>query len=475
MKLYDTLTRQEQPLAAADGRRLRMYVCGPTVYGPSHIGNFRTFVLCDVLRRTAQVAGLEPFYVRNITDIDDKTIKGAREEGSSLRDFTQRWIDAFHEDCGRLNLIQPDVEPAATDHIREQVALIETLIEKGHAYVGGDGSVYYRVRSFEEYGKLSHFDPEDLRTQATTISGAANVADEYDRDQIADFALWKAQRPEDGDNYWDGPRDPQSGDRIPGRPGWHLECSAMSMKYLGESFDLHAGGEDLCFPHHENEIAQSEAATGKTFVRHWMHCVHLLVEGKKMSKSLGNFYTLRDLMEKGHSARSVRFLLISGHYRQQLNFTISGLHSADSALKRLDRAVASLLDRTGEPLEDFLARPPADAQLVRNSRFAPVIEALFDDLNTPEAIGALFTSLKSLSDPSPDDLPALATVLFALGVQPQAQVAEEAPQEIRELAERRWQAKAGRDFAQADALRNQIQDAGWKVLDSKEGWKLERL
>ncbi len=479
MQLHDTLTRELRPLTAEDGSRLRMYVCGPTVYGPAHIGNFRTFCLLDVLRRTAEVAGLDPFYVRNITDVDDKTIKGARAAGLPLADFTRRWTDKFHADCGRLNMLRPDVEPAATAHIPEQVALVEKLLASGHAYVGGDASVYYKVACFHDYGKLSHFNPEDLRTQEQNSAGAANDADEYAREQVADFALWKARKEADGDVHWPGPRNPATGEPIVGRPGWHLECSAMSIRYLGETFDLHAGGEDLCFPHHENEIAQSEASTGKTFCRHWMHCVHLLVEGRKMSKSLGNFFTLDDLTAKGHDPRAVRYLLVSGHYRQQLNFTLNNLAGAETALKKLDRSLVALLDKAGVTREAFegAGLDRLDANAVAATRFGPALASLFDDLNTSEALGHLHSALREPPGDALADLRALKTLFFALGIQTipaPADTSDEAPEAVKELAERRWQAKKARDFKLADSLRAEIAAAGWKAVDTKDGWKLER-
>jgi len=480
MRLYDTLSRQVLPLTAEDGKRLRLYACGPTVYGPAHIGNFRTFSLLDVLRRTAEVAGLNPLYVRNITDVDDKTIKGSAADGSSLEVFTHKWTEKFHADCVSLNLIVPDHEPRATAHIPEQIALVETLLSNNNAYVGGDGSVYYRVASFCEYGKLSHFHPEELQTQGTNSAGKANTADEYERDQVADFALWKARKDEDGPVFWPGPRDPATGTPIEGRPGWHLECSAMSIKYLGETFDLHAGGEDLCFPHHENEIAQSEAATGKVFARHWMHCVHLLAEGKKMSKSLGNFYTLDDLIEKGYDPRAVRYLLVSSSYRQQLNFTLANLKGAESALKKLDKSIEALLTKAGidRATFDSIAFDRADTVALSKTAFAPALEALFDDLNTAAALGATFNALRAESKDPKADLAALKTILFALGIQtiPAKEDASEddIPEEVRELAQKRWDAKQARDWAAADALRTQVTALGWTILDRKDGWDLKK-
>jgi cysteinyl-tRNA synthetase len=486
MRLYDTLSRSMLPLVAADGSHLRMYACGPTVYGPAHIGNFRTFSLMDVLRRTAEVAGLHPFYVRNITDVDDKTIKGSAKDGVPLTEFTEKWTVKFHEDCARLNLLPPDVEPRATAHIAEQVDLVERLLAGNHAYVGGDGSVYFRVASFAEYGKLSHFHPDELKTQDTNSAGRANAADEYDRDHVADFALWKAVKDEDGAVHWPGPKNPATGIAIEGRPGWHLECSAMSRKYLGDTFDLHAGGEDLCFPHHENEIAQSEAAYNVPFSLHWMHCVHLLAEGKKMSKSLGNFYTLADLIAKGYDPRAVKYLLVSAHYRQQLNFTIGNVLGAENAMRRLDKSVSALCAKAGVERAAFdsdnFSRASADE--VAKTSYAPALEALFDDLNTAAALGAMFNALKGESTaPSADpkaELAALKTIFFALGIQPipakedATVLSDDVPAEIKDLAQQRWDAKKAKDFAKADALRKELTAKGWTILDRKDGWDVKK-
>ena len=291
-----------------------MYCCGPTVYGPSHIGNFRSFVMEDVLRRVAEIAELNPLHVRNITDVDDKTIRDAQRKGVPLQQLTDHWIEMFRIDCAKLNLLTPHFEPRATEHIERQIELIATLLEKGHAYRGRDGSIYFRIETKPDYGRLTRIDASMLETQDLTSGGTANLADEYERDAVADFALWKIWKPEHGPVSWPSPW----GD---GHPGWHIECSAMSMQYLGMTLDLHCGGVDNMFPHHENEIAQSEAVTGHEFSRHWYHVEHLLVEGKKMSKSLGNFFTLDEILERGVSPMAFRYTLISGHYRQQFNFT----------------------------------------------------------------------------------------------------------------------------------------------------------
>ncbi|MFO7725949.1 MAG: cysteine--tRNA ligase [Oceanipulchritudo sp.] len=472
IRLFDTLSREVRDLPAGENGRFRLYVCGPTVYGPAHIGNFLTFLRFDVLYRLLCLCGYHPYYVRNITDVDDKTIQRSREAGLELAAFTREWTERFHEDCALLNMLSPDVEPRATGHITEQIQLVETLLERGHAYQGRDGSVYFRVGSFPDYGKLSHFDPEALRTQEVNSAGRANLADEYERDAIADFALWKASREADGGIAWESPWGR-------GRPGWHLECSAMSMKYLGKAFDLHGGGEDLCFPHHENEIAQSEALTGESFARHWMHSVHLLVEGKKMSKSLGNFFLLEDLLNKGFHPQEIRLALLGGHYRQQFNFTEAGLEAARSGLNKLESGVSALLELAGLGPQDwpsFVSEDiPADW-----GPFGNAWKAFRSDLNTPAVLGALFNGLKRArkleKETAEDSLKALGCLLFGLGIELFARPGEtreaEVPAEVRELAERRWRAKQEKAYAEADALRASLREKGWLVVDRPDGYTL---
>ncbi|WOO41748.1 cysteine--tRNA ligase [Rubellicoccus peritrichatus] len=474
VRLHDTLSRSEKLLAPASEGPLGFYCCGPTVYGPAHIGNFRTFILQDVLRRTLEADGMAVRHVRNITDVDDKTIRTSQAEGVSLKDFTQKWTEKFHADCARLNLLTPDEEPRATDHIAEQISMIEKLVEGGHAYAAEDGSVYFKVNSCEHYGELAQLDRDSLRTQSTNSAGESNDADEYDRESVSDFALWKAHKPDDGENFWPSPWGN-------GRPGWHIECSAMSVRYLGESFDLHGGGVDLCFPHHENEIAQSECATGaRPFVRHWFHSTHLMVDGAKMSKSLGNLYTLDELEAKGYSPNVVRWALIAGHYRQQLNFTDNGLQAAKSAISKIEKHVSALLDRLEISKEDF-AECYGPNPLLTTGIFAPAWEALCDDLNTPGAIGELFTALRNLDNPDfskvavGGQLRALAALLFALGIElfQDEKNSAEAPENVRMLAQQRWEAKQAKDWTSADALRAEIQAAGWNILDKKDGFDLE--
>lgn len=482
IRVHDTLSRSIKPLVPREpGIPYRMYCCGPTVYGPAHIGNFRTFLIQDVLRRTLQMDGLEVRHVRNITDLDDKTIYRSQETGVPLHEFTEKWTHKFHDDCAALNLLPPHVEPSAVEHIPLQIAMVEKLIANGHAYKTSDGSVYFKIHTCHDYGKLSHLNLDALRTQETNSAGVANDADEYERESVSDFALWKARKPSDGPNFWPSPW----GD---GRPGWHIECSAMSTHYLGETFDLHGGGIDLCFPHHENEIAQAECATKeKGFAAHWFHTMHLMVDGAKMSKSLGNLYTLDDLRTRGATPMAVRYALISGHYRSQLNFTLKSLADAGAALSKIERAAERLLARCGLERADFapLSIPEKNTTW---GEFQGAWDMLLDDLNVPGALGRLFSALTKVNSPERTpaqaraDLSGLGNLLYALGLvlftgNPDENAGAEAeiPAEVVALGERRWAAKQARDFATADTLRIELGKLGWKSLDRKDGYVLERL
>jgi cysteinyl-tRNA synthetase len=451
LQLFDSLTRSQQPLRPShpDGV-FRFYNCGPTVYAPAHIGNFRTFVVNDLIRRQLELElGADKVkHVRNLTDVDDKTIRRAREEGRPLAEVTRQWTEKFHADCAALNCLPPHLEPTATGHIREQVDMIDVLMQKGHAYRAADGSVYFKVSSYDDYGHLSRVKERTLQV-GSALAGKPAGMDADEKEDGSDFALWKAHKPDDGDNAWDSPWGR-------GRPGWHIECSAMSKKHLGDTIDLHTGGVDLLFPHHENEIAQSECCNSAPLARHWYHSEHLLVDGKKMSKSLGNLYTLDDLQAKGFSPMAVRYALLAGHPRKQLNFTLDSLHAAESALKHLRAFQAGLGAETGDP-----------------AIFAPVFAALADDLNTPAALGALFTIVNR--GPAGVSAAGWQRVIFALGLDltPPPASTHEVPAAITALAEKRWAAKQAKDWATADALRAEITAAGWSMQDRKDGYDLE--
>lgn len=464
MRLFDTLSRKITKLSPIDGETFRFYCCGPTVYGPAHIGNFRTFVTQDVFRRAIELSGLKTLHVRNITDVDDKTIRDSQVKGLSLKTFTQQWTEKFHHDCKALECLPPHIEPSAVEHIPQQVKMIERLIEKGHAYLSDDSSVYFKISSFPEYGKLSHLEDRDIEIGKT--ANERSDSDEYDKDSLADFVLWKSYRDEDGENFWQSPWGK-------GRPGWHLECSAMILEYLGESFDLHGGGEDLVFPHHDNEIAQSKCSCGGEFAAHWFHSTHLLVDGGKMSKSKGNFYVLADLEEKGFSAAEVRYALIGAHYRKQLNFTLDSLHAAKEALQKIAKAEKNLAELAGNP------PAPSYAELIGLSDkglFDKSWHELNEDMNTQRAIGSIFSALKTAhTEPKPlIQWKALHFMLNALGLKlPTTESdAQNIPDEIAKLAEQRWNAKVNKDWAASDLLRDQLKAEGWIIKDKPDGYDL---
>ncbi len=373
LTLYNTASRQKESLVPLQDRHVRMYTCGPTVYNFAHIGNFRTYVFEDLLRRAIKFFGFQLTQVMNLTDVDDKTIRGAIANNVSLDDYTQPYKEAFFEDLKALNIEPAEHYPAATDYIPDMIQMIETLLAKGVAYRGGDGSIYYAISKFPRYGCLSHLHLDELQAGASERV----ASDEYEKEHVADFVLWKHYDPErDGQIYWESPFGP-------GRPGWHLECSAMAIKILGETIDIHVGGVDNMFPHHENEIAQSEACSGKPFVKLWMHAEHLVVDHKKMSKSLGNFYTLRDLLNKGYTGTQVRYLLLQTHYKTQLNFTFQGLEAAKSALQRLNDFIQRLQEvdtrESGGQMEGLCHKALEE--------FA---DALADDLNISSALAVIF-------------------------------------------------------------------------------------
>jgi len=467
LKVFNTLSRSVQEFSPLDpsGKKVGMYCCGPTVYDFAHIGNWRTFVFADLVRRYLEFKDYQVTHVMNITDVEDKIIKGVRQHKTTLKAFTGKYEAAFLEDLKTLNCRQPHQMPHATDYIREIITLIEKLIARGIAYKAADGSVYFSIDKYRgcgcNYGQLQKLNFDEMRV------GERVASDEYDKESVADFALWKARMPDDGDVFWPSPWGE-------GRPGWHIECSAMSMKVLGESFDLHLGGEDLKFPHHEDEIAQSEGATGKPFVKYWMHGAFLLVEGKKMSKSLGNFFTLRDLLAKGFTGREIRYLLMTSHYRETFNFTLDGLQSGRTALARIDECIGKLREIAGQTA----AAPATTGGLI--SEFAA---ALDEDLNMSAAWGEVFQWVTATNKRIAENSlkPAAAAAALAmwekidsvLGIGSAAEV--EAPAEIVALMEARQAARKAKDFKRSDAIRDELKAKGWVVEDSPKGPKLKKI
>ena len=463
MQVFNSLSRRQEPLRPLADNTIRLYTCGPTVYNFAHIGNFRAYTFEDILRRVVQFNGMKVKQVMNLTDVDDKTIRGANAAGVALTDYTRTYKDAFFADLAKLNVQPAEVYPAATDHIPEMIDLVSKLMEKGIAYQSEDKSIYFSVRKFPGYGKLAHIDFDHQQT------GARCAADEYDKENVGDFALWKAWEESDGPVGWDSPWGR-------GRPGWHIECSAMSMKYLGETFDLHTGGIDNLFPHHENEIAQAEAATGKPFVNTWIHCAHLKVNGEKMSKSLGNFFTLRDLIEKGWSGREIRYVLVNAHYRSGLNFAFTALEDARKALARIDACVDRLEGLGGAadaPCPEFAQKCLDDFTAAVN-----------DDLNLPKAFASLFELVRQtnafLSQPSSAAQAARILAVFrrmdeVLGVIFFGKSAKaEVPAEIQALLDQRAEARKAKNWAESDRLRDAIAAAGYVVKDSKDGQSVTR-
>jgi len=466
ISFFNTLTRGKEVFKPLEEGKVKMYTCGPTVYDYAHIGNFRAFLFEDLLKRWLAYRGFKVTHVMNLTDIDDKTIKGSQKQQIPLKQYTDFYVKAFFEDIKALNIQPADVYPRATEFVPEMVALIKTLMDKGYAYRGEDGSIYYSVCKFPSYGKLSNIKVGELK------AGARVSQDEYCKEEAQDFALWKAWTPEDGDVFWET-------ELGKGRPGWHIECSAMSMKYLGETFDIHCGGVDNMFPHHENEIAQSEAATGKKFVNYWLHNEHLLVEGKKMSKRFGNFYTLRDLLAKGYDPIVIRYLLMSTHYRQQFNFTFEGLESAKSAIERLKNFVRRLHEADGK---DSVRKVAA---------FAEKLEVCFggsldDDLDIGIALASLFDFVReinslldanSVSKQEAADLGGLMMKIDeVLGVIGKVEVEEALPADIDALVKKREEARKAKNWKEADAIRTQLKGLGIVLEDTAQGirWHKEK-
>jgi len=457
---YSRAIEEFRPLDP-DGRAVKMYTCGPTVYSHAHIGNFRAYIFEDLLQRHLESRGYAVERVMNLTDVDDKTIRGSHAANLPLREFTEPFKKAFYQDLDTLQIKHADAFPAATEErfVQAMIAMIEKLIARELAYQADDKSVYFRINRFPKYGHLAHFDLSELRSTGRVKS------DEYDKEHVGDFALWKAWDEEDGDVWWESPWGR-------GRPGWHIECSAMATTLLGEQIDVHCGGVDNIFPHHEAEIAQSEGCSGKTFVRYWLHCAHLMVEGQKMSKSLGNFYTLRDVLEKGYSGREIRYALIRVHYRAPLNFTWEGMEEARQALARIDEWLRRLREaaRAGD-------LPPNRALAIKDDKFT---EALDEDLNISAALGHLFEQIRESNrelDGGIDSARALAWLSWWERINHvlALEAEEEKPaEEIVRMAEERVQARLAKDWRKSDELRGELQARGWEVRDTKDGQVVTR-
>jgi cysteinyl-tRNA synthetase len=463
LQFFNTYSRQIEEFHPLDpnGSAVKMYTCGPTVYSHAHIGNFRAYIFEDLLQRHLEMRGYTVERVMNLTDVDDKTIRGSRAANLPLREFTAPFKQAFFQDLDTLRIKHAAAFPAATEErfVQAMIAMIAKLITRELAYQAEDKSVYFRINRFPKYGHLAHFDLSELRSTGRVKS------DEYDKEHVGDFALWKAWDEEDGEVWWESPWGR-------GRPGWHIECSAMATELLGEQIDIHCGGVDNIFPHHEAEIAQSEGCSGKTFVRYWLHCAHLLVDGQKMSKSLGNFHTLRDVLERGYSGREARYALSRVHYRAPLNFTWEGMEEARQALTRIDEWLRRLREaaRAGDG-------PPNRAVAIEDDRFG---EALDDDLNISAALGHLFEQIRESNrelDGGIDPARALAWLTWwqrinqVLALEAEE---EELPKEIVRMAEERRQARLARDWQKSDEWRDALQARGWTVRDTKDGQVVTR-
>ncbi|MGD0450061.1 MAG: cysteine--tRNA ligase [Candidatus Bathyarchaeia archaeon] len=467
IKFFNTLTRKKEVFKPLEDGKVKIYTCGPTVYDYAHIGNFRAFLFEDLLKRWLVNRGFKVTHVMNLTDVDDRTIKGSQKQQVPLRQLTDFYVKAFFEDIKALNIEPADAYPRATEFIPEMVTLIKTLMDKGFAYRSEDSSIYYAISKFPDYGKLSKIKTNELK------AGARVSQDEYAKEEAQDFALWKAWTLEDGDVFWET-------ELGKGRPGWHIECSAMSMKYLGETFDIHCGGVDNIFPHHENEIAQSEAATGKKFVYYWLHNEHLLVEGKKMAKRLGNFYALRDLLAKGYDPIAIRYLLMSTHYRQQFNFTFEGLESAKGAVDRLRNFVRRLHEVDGG--KDSKGRV---AVLTEN------LEACFggsmdDDLDIGIALASLFDFVREINNLLDSNMISKAESAHVgglmtmidevLGVIGKVEVEEALSDDIDALVQKRESARKAKKWKEADEIRTQLKAMGIVLEDTAQGvrWHKEK-
>lgn len=461
LRFFNTMSRQMEGFSSLEPNHVRMYTCGPTIYAPAHIGNFRAYIFEDILRRYLKYKGYRVTQVMNLTDIDDKTIRDSQAAGITLQEHTKKFEDMFFRDIDRLNIERAEFYPAATQHIPEMIDFIRKLLDRGFAYRSG-GSIYYRISSFARYGALSHMDIESLK------AGARVDSDEYEKESVSDFALWKGWTERDGSVFWETPLGK-------GRPGWHIECSAMSMKYLGETFDIHTGGVDNIFPHHENEIAQSEGVTGKKFVNYWMHNAHLIIESKKMSKSEGNFYTVEDLVGMGHNPIAIRYLLMSTHYRQQLNFTMEGLEAAKAAITRLRDFRFNI--------EGARLGQDSDAVAASIKRAVEGFESgMDDDLNMSPSLAAIFDFVREINAVAAEQglseidrkkvLETLGRFDSVLGV---IYIKEQGIDErVERLIKERIEAKKARDFRTADKIRADLLEEGIILEDTPAGIKWKR-
>ncbi|MCH9025308.1 MAG: cysteine--tRNA ligase [candidate division Zixibacteria bacterium] len=460
LRFKNGYSRQVEEFKPIDKGKVRMYTCGPTVYLFAHIGNFRTFIFEDLLRRYLKYKGYQVTQVMNITDIDDKIIRDSQKEGKALKEFTEPYTKAFFEDIDTLGIERVEHYPHATDYIKQMVEIVKKLVDNGLAYEV-DGNYYFKISAFKDYGKLAHLDMEGLKP------GARVASDEYEKESVSDFALWKAWDEKDGDIFWET-------DIGKGRPGWHLECSAMSMEILGEHFDIHTGGVDNMFPHHENEIAQSEGATGQKFVNYWLHSEYLIVEGKKMSKSLGNYYTLRDVLEKGYSGKAVRYILMATHYRQQLNFTFEGLDAARNSLERYNDFIANLASYQGGESDG------SASEIIEKAK-SEFENALDDDLNISAALAAVFDLIRDINRSKAENKlsaeerdSALELVArFDTVLNFRTESGGSLDEQVEALIEERNQARAGKDFATSDKIRDQLLEMGIILEDTPQGvrWK----
>ena len=462
MKLFNTLTREKEEFKEIDKGKVKIYSCGPTVYNYAHIGNWRSFMFADLLRRFLKYKGYDVKHVMNLTDIDDKTIRDSQKEGISLKEFTEKYTKFFFEDMDHLNIQRVEYYPKATEYIEEMLNITKKLLDKDIAYISDDGSIYYSVTKLKDYGKLAKIKLDNLK------KGERVKNDEYEKESVNDFALWKSYEETDGDVFWES-------DLGKGRPGWHIECSAMSMKLLGEHFDIHTGGIDLIFPHHENEIAQSEGCTGNQFVNYWLHSEHLLVDGQKMSKSKGNFYILKDVLDKGFSQKALRYLLISTHYRQKVNFTFQALEGAENTIKKFKEFLLKL-SSVNEVKGSEVSKTISKAKLTFE-------KAMDDDLNISGALAAIFDLMHGINKLIAENnlskinakkcLDQMIEFDKVLGIMKFEQ--DKIPVSINALVKKREQARADKNWDLSDKLRDELKDKGYYVDDTDKGSVVKKL